>query len=59
MDLRLGLRRLAQPFAVALLDRLDPDDPPVQRAVGMQLAHARAASIDASAPSTQITSRAP
>ena len=43
MDLRIALRRLAQTFAVALGDRLEPHDPTLERRTGAKLAHAASA----------------
>ena len=40
VDVRLGLGRRAQALAVALLDGLDADDPPLERRLGPQV-HAR------------------
>ena len=48
----LALGRLAQPLAMALLDRLGAHDAAVERAFGTQLAHA------ASATKTHFSRRA-
>ena len=49
VDLRLALGRLAQPLAVALLDRLDADDPAGERAGRAELGAIHVLSIAARA----------